>query len=89
MRARFNDHDNFYNFYNLDVAMLPLLRSARPARWSKNIEISAVKRRFLGLSSPANRRWPQSQSRASVRDDEVARLASRPLHALSLVDLVR
>ncbi|KAI9709029.1 MAG: hypothetical protein M1812_007785 [Candelaria pacifica] len=41
------------------------------------------------LPSPATQRWSHPPTSANITDDEVARLAAKPLHALTLADLVR
>ncbi|KAL9121063.1 MAG: hypothetical protein Q9187_002378 [Circinaria calcarea] len=47
--------------------------------------------RFLATSasSPAPREWSHPPTSANIADDTVARLAARPLHPLTLSDLVR
>ncbi|KAI9763716.1 MAG: hypothetical protein M1835_007743 [Candelina submexicana] len=47
------------------------------------------RRHATSFTSPSTQRWSQPPTSANIADDEVARLAAKPLHALTLADLVR
>jgi hypothetical protein len=44
---------------------------------------------FARHPSPSAHKWSHPPSSTTIADDEVANLASQPLHALSLADLVK
>ncbi|KAG4030694.1 hypothetical protein MFRU_011g01510 [Monilinia fructicola] len=66
----------------------PLLRSCR----GQNICHSRSFSKYASLSrypSPSAQKWSHPPSSTTIAENEIARLASKPLHTLSLADLVK
>ncbi|KAI9051711.1 hypothetical protein LZ554_004751 [Drepanopeziza brunnea f. sp. 'monogermtubi'] len=73
-----------------------MITLTRPLRSCKgNFQPVSFLRRFAQSASfarhpsPSAHKWSHPPSTTSIADDEVANLASKPLHSLSLADLVR
>ncbi|KAI9798492.1 MAG: hypothetical protein M1833_004759 [Piccolia ochrophora] len=66
------------------VAQLTRIQRTRRVTWPVT-----QSRRHLTTAEPSRPPWSHPPNSANIADDEVSRLASKPLHPLTLADLVR